>query len=202
MKVWLGLVLILGCAAVVAACAGHDWASPFDLARALAGDDSLRSRLLVEWRIPRVFAAAICRCIARTRRRRFPGCVSQSPGRTLSARVGRWSRARRHRRAARSARTAAIVAPSRAGVCRRVGRDRPGHRRLSGCRRRRRRRHAARRRCRRGGAGGAAFIHDARIVGRDREPAGRAELGARRGADAEHGPCLDSSARCRPRAWG
>jgi len=59
MKVWLGLVLILGCAAVVAACAGHDWASPFDLARALAGDDSLRSRLLVEWRIPRVFAAAL-----------------------------------------------------------------------------------------------------------------------------------------------
>ena len=58
MKVWLGLVLILGCAAVVAACAGHEWASPFDLARALAGDDSLRSRLLVEWRIPRVFAAA------------------------------------------------------------------------------------------------------------------------------------------------
>ena len=59
MKVWLGLVLALGCAAVVAACAGHEWASPFDLARALAGDDSLRSRLLVEWRIPRVFAAAL-----------------------------------------------------------------------------------------------------------------------------------------------
>src|SRR6478609_269258 len=59
MKVWLGLVLILGCAAVVAACAGHEWASPFDLARALAGDDSLHSRLLVEWRIPRVFAAAL-----------------------------------------------------------------------------------------------------------------------------------------------
>lgn len=59
MKVWLGLVLILGCAAVVAACAGHEWASPFDLARALGGDDSLRSRLLVEWRIPRVFAAAL-----------------------------------------------------------------------------------------------------------------------------------------------
>ena len=59
MKVWLGLVLILGCAALVAACAGHEWASPFDLARALAGDDSLRSRLLVEWRIPRVFAAAL-----------------------------------------------------------------------------------------------------------------------------------------------
>ena len=59
MKVWLGLVLILGCAAVAAACAGHEWASPFDLARALAGDDSLRSRLLVEWRIPRVLAAAL-----------------------------------------------------------------------------------------------------------------------------------------------
>jgi iron complex transport system permease protein len=59
MKVWLGLVLILGCAAVVAACAGHELATPFDLARALAGDDSLRSRLLVEWRIPRVFAAAL-----------------------------------------------------------------------------------------------------------------------------------------------
>lgn len=59
MKVWLGLVLILGCAAVVAACAGHEWASPFDLARALAGDGSLRSRLLVEWRMPRVLAAAL-----------------------------------------------------------------------------------------------------------------------------------------------
>jgi iron complex transport system permease protein len=59
MKVWLGLVLSLVCAGVVAACAGHEWASPFDLARALAGDDSLRSRLLVEWRIPRVFAAAL-----------------------------------------------------------------------------------------------------------------------------------------------
>ena len=59
MKVWLALVLILGCAAVAAACAGHEWASPFDLARALAGDDSLRSRLLVEWRMPRVFAAAL-----------------------------------------------------------------------------------------------------------------------------------------------
>src|SRR4030088_2158617 len=59
MKVWLGLVLILAGAAVVAACAGHEWASPVDLARALAGDGSLRSRLLVEWRIPRVLAAAL-----------------------------------------------------------------------------------------------------------------------------------------------
>src|SRR4030088_1018694 len=59
MKVWLGLVLILAGAAVVAACAGHEWASPVDLARALAGDGSLRSRLLGEWRTPRVLAPAL-----------------------------------------------------------------------------------------------------------------------------------------------
>jgi cobalamin transport system permease protein len=59
MKVWLGLVLCLAVAAVVAACAGHEWASPMDLARALAGEGSLRSRLLVEWRMPRVLAAAL-----------------------------------------------------------------------------------------------------------------------------------------------
>src|SRR4030081_3363257 len=59
MKVWLGLVLILAGAAVVAACAGHEWASPVDLARALAEDGSLRSRLRVEWRMPRVLAAAL-----------------------------------------------------------------------------------------------------------------------------------------------
>ena len=59
MKVWLGLVLCLAGAAVVAACAGHVWGSPIDLARALAGEGSLRSRLLVEWRMPRVLAAAL-----------------------------------------------------------------------------------------------------------------------------------------------
>ena len=45
-------------AMVVAACAGHDWASPADLLRAIAGDQALRSRLLVDWRLPRVVAAA------------------------------------------------------------------------------------------------------------------------------------------------
>jgi cobalamin transport system permease protein len=59
MKVWLGLVLMLVGAIVAAACAGHNWASPVDLARALTGDDSLPSRLLVEWRMPRVLAAAL-----------------------------------------------------------------------------------------------------------------------------------------------
>src|SRR5262245_1862148 len=59
MRVWLSLVLILGAAIVLAACAGHDWASPLDLARALAGDTDMRSRLLVEWRMPRVLASAL-----------------------------------------------------------------------------------------------------------------------------------------------
>jgi iron complex transport system permease protein len=58
MKVWLGLVLVLAVALVAAACAGHDWASPMDLMRAIAGDVDLRSRLLFEWRMPRVLAAA------------------------------------------------------------------------------------------------------------------------------------------------
>ncbi|TMJ31281.1 MAG: iron ABC transporter permease [Alphaproteobacteria bacterium] len=58
MRVWLGLAAILLLALVVAACAGHAWASPADLWRALAGDAALRSRLLVEWRLPRVVAAA------------------------------------------------------------------------------------------------------------------------------------------------
>ena len=53
----MGLVLAL--AIVVGACAGHDWASPADLWRALSGDQALRSRLLFEWRMPRVLAAAL-----------------------------------------------------------------------------------------------------------------------------------------------
>jgi iron complex transport system permease protein len=59
MRVWLVLVLILAGAIGLAACAGHDWASPVDVARALAGEGDLRSRLLVEWRMPRVLAAAL-----------------------------------------------------------------------------------------------------------------------------------------------
>jgi iron complex transport system permease protein len=59
MRVWLGLVGTLLVALVIAACAGHDWATPADLWRALAGDQSLRSRLLFEWRLPRVLAAAL-----------------------------------------------------------------------------------------------------------------------------------------------
>jgi iron complex transport system permease protein len=53
------LVLALMAALAIAVCAGHDWATPSDLARALAGDTAMRSRLLVEWRMPRVLAAAL-----------------------------------------------------------------------------------------------------------------------------------------------
>jgi iron complex transport system permease protein len=58
-KVWPGLLLALAVAILVGACAGHDWATPDDLLRAIAGGPDLRSRLLVEWRIPRVLAAAL-----------------------------------------------------------------------------------------------------------------------------------------------
>jgi iron complex transport system permease protein len=58
MKIWLGLGVLLLLAVVLAAGAGHEWATPADLMRAIAGDETLRSRLLVEWRLPRVLAAA------------------------------------------------------------------------------------------------------------------------------------------------
>ncbi len=59
MRIWVGLSAVLLVALVIAACAGHDWATPADLWRALVGDPSLRSRLLIEWRVPRVLAAAL-----------------------------------------------------------------------------------------------------------------------------------------------
>jgi len=59
MRVWLGLLGALVVAILVGACAGHDWVTPVDLLRAIAGEPDLRSRLLVEWRIPRVLAAAL-----------------------------------------------------------------------------------------------------------------------------------------------
>lgn len=49
---------VLALCLLLAACAGHQWAAVDDLWRAVAGDDSLRSRLLVQWRMPRVLAAA------------------------------------------------------------------------------------------------------------------------------------------------
>ena len=59
MRPWLLMSLVLALAVVVGACAGHDWASPADLWHALSGDQALRSRLLFEWRMPRVLASAL-----------------------------------------------------------------------------------------------------------------------------------------------
>jgi iron complex transport system permease protein len=58
MKIWLFLGLALLLSVVIGAAAGHDWMTPADLSRALAGDTDLRSRLLIDWRLPRVMAAA------------------------------------------------------------------------------------------------------------------------------------------------
>jgi iron complex transport system permease protein len=59
MRTWLALGAALAVAIALAVSAGHDWASPIDLLRAIEGDRSLRSRLLVDWRIPRVLAAGL-----------------------------------------------------------------------------------------------------------------------------------------------
>ncbi len=59
MKIWIALLACLAAAIVVAGCAGNDWMSPFDQIRAITGDDGIRSRLFIEWRLPRVLAAAI-----------------------------------------------------------------------------------------------------------------------------------------------
>jgi len=58
MRVWPLLILALLLSILIGASAGHDWMSPADLLRALAGDPDLRSRLLIDWRLPRVLAAA------------------------------------------------------------------------------------------------------------------------------------------------
>lgn len=59
MRTWPVLALTLGLALVIAGCAGATWATPLDLWHAIAGDTSLRSRLLVEWRLPRILASAV-----------------------------------------------------------------------------------------------------------------------------------------------
>ena len=119
----------------------------------------------------------------------YPGRVPQSAGRALPAGLGRRRGARRHRRAAGAARDCrrAWLLPLLAfagawgatvlviGICR-------------GRRRRRRGRPAAGRRRGRGDPGRAALVPDARLVGRDGEPAGRAELGAGRACRRRPGP--------------
>lgn len=59
MRVWPLLVLALLLSILIGAAAGHGWMGPADLLRALAGDGDLRSRLLIDWRLPRVLAAAL-----------------------------------------------------------------------------------------------------------------------------------------------
>jgi iron complex transport system permease protein len=59
MRVWLGLAAALLVGVAIAVCAGAIWASPIDLFQALAGDASMASRLLIDWRLPRVLAAAL-----------------------------------------------------------------------------------------------------------------------------------------------
>ncbi|XAH21168.1 iron ABC transporter permease [Xylophilus sp. GW821-FHT01B05] len=56
---WYLAGAVLVAALLLAACAGHAWATPADLYHALMGDDSMRSRLLLQWRLPRVLAAAL-----------------------------------------------------------------------------------------------------------------------------------------------
>ena len=48
MKAWPILVLAVALSILIAACAGHEWATPADLFRAIAGAGDLRSRQLVE----------------------------------------------------------------------------------------------------------------------------------------------------------
>ena len=50
---------LLALALLLAACAGHRWASPAAVLAALGGDEALSSRLLLQWRLPRVLAAAL-----------------------------------------------------------------------------------------------------------------------------------------------
>jgi iron complex transport system permease protein len=59
MRTWLILGLALLAAIVIGGMAGHGWATPAALARALGGDGDLSSRLLLDWRLPRVLAASL-----------------------------------------------------------------------------------------------------------------------------------------------
>jgi len=58
-KVYVAAAAILLIAIAFGLCAGHQWAHPHRVLCALLGDDALQSRLLLQWRLPRVLAAAL-----------------------------------------------------------------------------------------------------------------------------------------------
>ncbi len=53
----VSLLFILFAAFIFSACAGHTWESPLKVVSALFYSDDLTSRLLTEWRLPRVITA-------------------------------------------------------------------------------------------------------------------------------------------------
>ncbi|MEG0225976.1 MAG: iron ABC transporter permease [Comamonas sp.] len=57
-KMWCLALGALALAVVLGICAGHQWAAPAEIWQAITERDTLRSRLLWEWRMPRVLAAA------------------------------------------------------------------------------------------------------------------------------------------------
>ena len=187
-RAWLIATAVLLAALLLAACAGHEWSSPRAIVRALAGDDSLRSRLLLQWRLPRVFAAALVGALLGLSGAVFQGVfrnplaepylLGASGGAALGATVallvplgvpqayvlpvlafaGAWGA------------TALVLGVSRvAGALDAAGMLLAGGRH-------------------RGDAGRAALLPDARAVGRNREPA----RGSRRGSPRSR-PCSRSS---------
>ncbi|AHB48194.1 ABC transporter permease [Hyphomicrobium nitrativorans NL23] len=59
MRYWLTLLAFVLVAIAIGACAGHTWVTPASVLRAIAGETSIESALLFEWRLPRVVAAAL-----------------------------------------------------------------------------------------------------------------------------------------------
>jgi iron complex transport system permease protein len=59
MRVWIALAGFAIFAIVVGISAGHTWESPAAVFSALTGDTSMEGTLLLEWRLPRVLAAAL-----------------------------------------------------------------------------------------------------------------------------------------------
>ena len=55
---WAAALAVLALCLVLGACAGHQWATPAEIWQAFGEGDTLRARLLWQWRLPRVLAAA------------------------------------------------------------------------------------------------------------------------------------------------